>query len=74
MNIKRFSRFFAAGALCLTLGACMSNISNSQIGAVTGAFAGGLAGAALSGNFAGAVAGLALGGMAGYEVGKHNNK
>ena len=72
MYIKGSSRFFAAGALCLALGACMSNASNSEIGAVTGAFAGGLAGAALSGNFAGAVAGLALGGMAGYEIGKYN--
>lgn len=73
MNIKGSSRFFAAGALCLALGACMSNASNSHIGAITGALAGGLAGAALTGNFAGAVAGLAIGGAAGYEIGKTNN-
>lgn len=73
MNIKGSSRFVAAGALCLALGACMSNASTSQIGVITGALAGGLAGAALSGNFAGAVTGLALGGVAGYEIGKYKN-
>lgn len=71
MNIKGSFRFLAAGALCLALGACMSNASDSQIGAVTGALAGGLAGSALTGNFAGAIAGLALGGAAGYEIGKY---
>jgi hypothetical protein len=73
MNIKGSSRFVGAGVLCLALGACMSNASTSQIGAVTGAFAGGLAGAALSGNFAGAIAGLAIGGAAGYQIGKTKN-
>jgi hypothetical protein len=70
MNIKGSSRFLAAGALCLALGACMSNASRSEIQAITGALAGGLAGAALSGNLAGAIAGLAIGGVAGYELGK----
>jgi len=71
MNIKGVSRFVGAGALCLALGACMSNASTSHIGAVTGAVVGGLAGAALTGNFAGAIAGLAIGGAAGYEIGKN---
>jgi len=73
MNIKGSSRFIGAGALCLALGACMSNTSTSHIGAFTGALAGGLAGAALSGNFAGALAGLAIGGAAGYQIGKTKN-
>lgn len=73
MNIKGSSRFVGAGALCLALGACMSNAPTSHIGAITGAMAGGLAGAALSGNFAGAIAGLAIGGAAGYELGKPRN-
>ena len=71
MNIKGSSRFLGAGALCLALGACMSNASTPQIGAITGALAGGLAGAALSGNVAGAITGLAIGGVAGYEIGKN---
>src|SRR5262245_10533140 len=71
MNIKGSFKFLGAGALCLALGACMSNTSNSEIGAVTGAVVGGLAGAALTGNFAGAIAGLAIGGAAGYEIGKN---
>ncbi len=73
MNIKGSSRFIAAGALCLALGACMSNASTSHVGAITGALAGGLAGAALSGNFAGAITGLAIGGVVGYEIGKTKN-
>jgi hypothetical protein len=71
MNFREFSNFLGAGALCLALGACMSNASNTQIGALTGAVAGGLAGSALTGNIAGAVAGMALGGAAGYQVGKN---
>jgi hypothetical protein len=73
MNIKGSFRFVAAGALCLALGACMSNASTSHVGAITGALAGGLAGAALSGNFAGAMAGAAIGGAAGYQIGKTKN-
>src|SRR5262245_13533859 len=71
MNLKGSPKLLGAAALCLALGACMSNASNSEIGAVTGAVVGGLAGAALTGNFAGAIAGLAIGGAAGYEIGKN---
>jgi hypothetical protein len=71
MNFKDFSNFLGVAGLCLALGACMSNASNTSVGAVTGAAAGALAGAALTGNVAGAIAGLALGGAAGYEIGKN---
>lgn len=71
MNFREFTNFLGAAALCLALGACMSNASNSQIGAVTGAVAGALAGAVVTGNAGGAIAGLAIGGVAGYEIGKN---
>jgi hypothetical protein len=71
MNFREFTNFLGAAALCLTLGACMSNASNTQIGAVTGAVAGALAGSALTGNVGGAIAGMAIGGAAGYEIGKN---
>jgi osmotically inducible lipoprotein OsmB len=71
MNFKEFSNYLGAGALCLALGACMSNASNIQIGTVTGAVVGALAGSAVTGNIAGAIAGLIVGGVAGHEIGKN---
>jgi len=71
VNFKEFSTYLSAGALCLTLAACVSSASNTEIGAVTGAVVGALAGSAMTGSLTGAIAGMAIGGVAGYEIGKN---
>ena len=70
-KIRKASSAVAAIATCLTLSACASHPSNSEIGAVTGAVLGGVAGSALTGgSTAGTVVGAGVGAAAGHEIGK----
>lgn len=70
-TMNKLSSSILAVSLCLTLGACASNPTNSQIGAATGAVVGGVMGSALTaGSTAGTVLGAGAGAAAGYEIGK----
>jgi len=71
LRMDRSSAMAAALVVSLSLGACASNPTNTQIGTATGAVVGGLVGSALTGGSAGgAIVGAGAGAVVGYEIGR----
>jgi len=71
MSTNKTVAYAAAGALCLSLGACTGGNINSQYSTAIGVLAGGVLGSGLTaGSIVGTAAGAAVGGVIGYHVGK----